>query len=327
MNSLDRFEKHIFTLGEQFSPSAVIVEDVKQLKGAKPDVVVLCGMGGSGIPAAVLQNIAEYANITIPLVSWHDFGLPALSSYRRPLFIFVSFSGDTEETLSSFELAHKAKLRAVVTSGGKLLDHARTEGIARAIVPVAPGILARQTSGALLYGVLSILQAVLTTTALPDLSNSLRPELFRTIGKDIARELLYKTVLIYTPTRESHIGQLIKIQLNESAKTPAFANTYPHINHFEISGFDRKPQHFVALLPASQHQNAITKKLLKIVRETLENDGVKTITVSIPGESSLEIVANSFILANWIGLELARLLNLDPSQNETVAKIKRKLRS
>src|SRR5689334_15612641 len=86
--------------------------------------IVLCGMGGSAIggdfAAALLAG-----DLKIPMVIHRDYGLPAFVG-RDTLVIASSYSGNTEETLSSFEQAQKrgAKVLAL-TTGGRVLELAK----------------------------------------------------------------------------------------------------------------------------------------------------------------------------------------------------------
>ena len=86
--------------------------------------IVVAGMGGSAIggdlAAALLAD-----ELKVPMSVHRDYGLPAYVG-RDSLVIVSSYSGNTEETLSSFEEARKrgAKVLAL-TTGGKIAELAR----------------------------------------------------------------------------------------------------------------------------------------------------------------------------------------------------------
>src|SRR5512139_2872255 len=87
--------------------------------------VVIAGMGGSAIGADLL---AAYCASLCPLpVSVHrDYGLPLFARGPETLVICSSHSGNTEETLDSFDAARKAGCRIIaVTTGGELAQRAR----------------------------------------------------------------------------------------------------------------------------------------------------------------------------------------------------------
>src|SRR5713101_6783392 len=86
--------------------------------------ITVAGMGGSAIggdlAAALLAD-----ELKVPMAVHRDYGLPAYVG-RDSLVIVSSYSGNTEETLSSFEEARKrgAKVLAL-TTGGKIAELAR----------------------------------------------------------------------------------------------------------------------------------------------------------------------------------------------------------
>ncbi len=321
---MDKFEKNILAFPQQLSLDTLTFADTDKLKKAKPDAIVLCGMGGSGIPASILQNIAKYAIIDLPIVVWKDFSLPHLS-YKNPLFIFVSFSGNTAETLSGFTLATKAKYRAVVTAGGTLLGEAVKQKLPRAVVP-AIDMAPRQASGILLYGILGILKAWNPKLEVPNLREVIDPAPLEEVGKALAERLKNNIALIYTTTDESHFASIFKIQLTETGKTATFCNTYPEINHIEIVGFDRKPKGLVSLFPVSTYENDITNKLIQLDQKILADRGVTPITISIPGKNPIETAMNAIVLANWTGYHLAKLYKIDPEKTQTITDIKQLLK-
>src|ERR1051326_7229308 len=73
--------------------------------------IIITGMGGSAIGGALVQALAA-PECRVPITLWRDYNLPAFAGLNT-LVICSSHSGDTEETLSSFE--------AALTRGAKLL--------------------------------------------------------------------------------------------------------------------------------------------------------------------------------------------------------------
>lgn len=321
---MTRFEQNILSFPQQLNLNSLSFFDLAKLKKAKPDAIVICGMGGSGIPGTLLQNIASYAIIDVPIVVWKDFGLPHLS-FKKPLFIFVSFSGNTAETLSGLKLASRAKLKAIVTAGGAMLEQAEAEKLPRAVVP-AIDMEPRQATGVLLYGILGVLKSVFPRLNAPDLSEVIDPQPLAAIGNSLAAKLKNKTAIVCTPSNGSHIALLFKAQLTETGKTTTFCETYPEFNHNGIVGFDRKPKGLVALFPITQHETELTKELVSIESRILSNKGVTPVTVSIPGNNPLESTLNAALIAMWTGLALSKLHKVDPEKTETISEIKKILK-
>src|SRR5438552_18947974 len=97
-----------------------------QIRPAYGDVrsILVSGMGGSAIGGDLAAALVA-GELRVPMSVHRDYGLPAYVG-RDSLVITSSYSGNTEETLSSFEEARKrgAKVLAL-TTGGKLAELAR----------------------------------------------------------------------------------------------------------------------------------------------------------------------------------------------------------
>ena len=90
--------------------------------------LLIMGMGGSGVAGdvmKVLSNEISDKNIIVHKV----YSIPKQVLKFRPLCLFISYSGNTEETLSGISDAKNNNLDwIVITSGGKLIDIAQEEG-------------------------------------------------------------------------------------------------------------------------------------------------------------------------------------------------------
>ncbi|MCX6801897.1 MAG: SIS domain-containing protein [Candidatus Diapherotrites archaeon] len=90
-----------------------------RLKGKKFRGVIICGMGGSGIGGLIARELLE-GKAKVPIFVSQDYSLPEFAG-RDWLAIIVSYSGNTEETLSAFREAKKRKIGiACISSGGIL---------------------------------------------------------------------------------------------------------------------------------------------------------------------------------------------------------------
>ena len=91
--------------------------------------VLISGMGGSAIGADL---VAAYIapKCSLPVFVHRDYGLPAWAHGPETLVIASSHSGNTEETLDSFEAALKAGCRLLVLcTGGELEKRASSAGV------------------------------------------------------------------------------------------------------------------------------------------------------------------------------------------------------
>src|SRR3989338_11304273 len=103
---------------QQIREAAELWKDVT----LKPfDMIVVCGMGGSGLPGEIVKSVVT----KVPVILVKDYTLPEFVNEKTLVFV-VSYSGNTEETI---ELYHQARRKGaqivVVASGGELADLAR----------------------------------------------------------------------------------------------------------------------------------------------------------------------------------------------------------
>ena len=90
--------------------------------------MIVVGMGGSHLAADLLKILKPELDLTI--VS--DYTLP--KAKENELVVLSSYSGNTEEVLDVYEQA-KGLNRAVITTGGQLLDKARKDNVHFVLLP------------------------------------------------------------------------------------------------------------------------------------------------------------------------------------------------
>ena len=96
--------------------------------------VVVCGMGGSGVAGDVLRGL--YADrVPVPIVVNKGYALPEFAG-PHTMVTALSFSGNTEETLSAYGEAIARGCRVVaVSAGGALAERAAGDGVAHVPLP------------------------------------------------------------------------------------------------------------------------------------------------------------------------------------------------
>lgn len=100
---------------------------------AQINKVVILGMGGSAIGGEVVSNLLTTES-AVPVWVQRDFDLPRFVD-ERTLVIAVSYSGNTEETLSAFhQLLQTPAKKLVLTGGGKLGELAQKENVFFSII-------------------------------------------------------------------------------------------------------------------------------------------------------------------------------------------------
>ena len=168
---------------------------------------------------------------------------------EQTLVIASSFSGETEEVLSAFRQALATPApRIVITTGGQLLTTARANGVPafsftydqepRAaigwglmpLLAIGEALGLMQDVGRDVDAAIQALSKVVAESAeeVPEAKNS---------AKQLARELHEKLPVIYGAGPLLEVAHRWKTQLNESAKTWAFYEELPELQHNAIVGY------------------------------------------------------------------------------------------
>jgi glucose/mannose-6-phosphate isomerase len=215
----------------------------------KPSAIVICGMGGSGISGDIICNLSEYSGIRVPIIVHKNYGTPKIPGAA---YIFVSFSGETAETLNAFENALKNYPKnsiAVATRGGKLLEKARKNKVFLNFFKTE-NLTPREGIGYTTNAVFSLLCSFIPT------ARDIRPLLFSSIphkhyavfARQLARDMSGRDALIYTDNDFTSVGKAWKMYCNESGKKFAFVSVIPEANHNEIESFTKKSGKHYAML-------------------------------------------------------------------------------
>jgi glucose/mannose-6-phosphate isomerase len=276
-------------------------------------------MGGSDIPGMILEKLSDEIKIPVPIVTVNDDKLPRLF-FKKPLFIAVSFSGETAETLKTLSAAMRVKngFVAVVTGGGKLKDLAKEKKFPSVFFR-QENLTPRESSGKMFYGIVRLLNQVfpIRVSNSPKLADS---DKLRNLGKKLAQAGKNRDILIYTASEFSHLGQIWKTNLEETAKIPAFANVYPELSHNEIAGFEKKSGSWVIFWLKN---NKTKDKRIKNIERILGGKGIKTLEIPLTGRNKQEKTWNGILLSHWTALELAKLNKINPRKTNIIDKLKR----
>jgi glucose/mannose-6-phosphate isomerase len=312
--------------------------EIRKAEVGKFSHIVIVGMGGSAIGGDFVRAVIGDQS-PVPVIVNRNYTLPAFIG-PQTLFIAVSYSGNTEETLQSIEAAHeRASEIYVITSGGKLKGIAEKRGYPCVVIP--SGQQPRASLGYLSIPVLSILsrlglapqlnlQADLNETValLEELAQRFRPEVVDSLPKRIAQRLYGKLPLIYAPQELEAVAIRWKGQFGENSKSLAYCNVYPEMNHNEIEGWRHPPNlthqcHVLQLRdPAMPAQ---TRRRMDITAELIAEHTAGVTQVHSQGDSLLARLFSLIAIGDWISFYLAILYEQDPTPVNRIQELKRRL--
>lgn len=314
---MDNFKKAILRFNGQLSPASLRYSNSEKLSGFKPDAIIVLGMGGSGQIGDLIAGLAPDLKIPVPVVVWKDYGVPR-PVFKNPLFIFISFSGNTEEVLSGLS---QVKNKAVVCSGGKLNELAIKNKLPMAFFP-ADGLAPRQASGYMFYGAMGIIKKVFPQISLPGFSG-INPAALEKTGQKIARLLTNKLVLVYTASNNNFLAYNWKTRLNETAKCLAFSNSFPEISHNEIVPLETRPKNAFAVFLTDTLDSSRNRKKINLISQLFKKYGVPYLKIKLQGKNRLEKTWRSLILADWVSYHLAKIKKVDPLETKLIDWLKK----
>jgi glucose/mannose-6-phosphate isomerase len=300
------------------------------------DNIVFCGMGGSALFSLIFES---WPSSTKPYATWRDYGLPTWTS-KNSLVIVSSYSGNTEETLSSLQAAREIGCTTlVIAGGGKLLEAARELQLAHIALPhyaqprfaVFAALRALCILGekyefcpkgsvdafaACAEFIQSELQSWLPTVPTSD-----------NYAKQLALECVGVTPVIYAGGNLGSAAYKWKIGFNENAKQIAWTGRYPEFNHNEFIGWSQfpreKPYRIFNLKGNSENPRIITR--MQISDRLLSGKRAQVIDINANGEGHLQQLVWLILLGDFVTLYTALLNGLDPSPVDLVEKLKSEL--
>ncbi len=111
-----------YELGAQVQEKLHTSDDIDSISY---ESLLVMGMGGSGVSGDVLKLLSNFASSTeVNVVK--NYTIPAHLISKSPFCLFISYSGNTEETISGLNEAINNDFDfAVISSGGKLIKLAQ----------------------------------------------------------------------------------------------------------------------------------------------------------------------------------------------------------
>lgn len=295
--------------------------------------IVVGGMGGSAWPALYLKS---WPGTSVPLEVVSNYNLPAYVG-ENTLFISSSYSGNTEETLAALEEAENRGAKVVVmAAGGKLVEAAKQKNHPLFLIP--GGIQPRMSSFYFLAALIQILepQGLVPAGSLKELQatgdwlkdqlGSWRAEIptADNATKQLALELVGKSIVVYSGPKLFPAANKFKICLNENAKNVAWVNYYPEFNHNEFIGWSShpvdKPYAVVEFRSGLEHPR-VQKRF--VVSEKLLSGKRPAPEVVVPqGETLLQQLLWTSNFCDFTSLYIALLNGLNPTPVDLVEKLK-----
>ena len=301
--------------------------------------VIVTGLGGSAIGGDLLRVYAA-SRSNVPVSVNRDYVMPRYTN-QETLVIAVSYSGNTEETLSAYEDARaKGAVLVALTTGGKLKEMAEGDGVP--VITIPGGISPRAATGYLFLPTVALMYRMgllddpgpeynELLTVLREWRDKLKPESpgAENPAKQLALEFYEHLPVIWGASNTSEVvAQRWKGQINENAKAPAYWNVFPELNHNEVVGFEYprnllKQLHVVFLRDPYDHPRVSTRMN---ITKSIAGGAVGGVSeIKAAGTGMLARIYSLIYIGDFASVYLAALYGVDPGPVKIIDFLKAEL--
>lgn len=302
--------------------------------------IVFAGLGGSAIGADAVRAYL-YFESKVPISVCREYELPAYVDNSTLVFI-LSYSGNTEETLSAYQQAkEKGASLILISSDGALKEHAAKDNLT--FIEIPGGLPPRAALGYLSIIPLAVLNKLgVVSDIAPSIvemvkvleelkEKNLNPRIGKkdNIAKYAADKLFNKFTVIYSGSIHFDVAVTrLRGQLNENSKSLASTHLFPEMNHNEIVGWQNPKKlfkNFIVLMLRDNHMHERVTTRMDITSDILKDEGVSVLEIWSRGENLLSRIFSLIYIGDFISFYLAILYGIDPTPVDRVAYLKKRL--
>jgi len=326
--------EHVLDLGNQLKTD---LETSEGFTTVDYERILIVGMGGSGVAGDVLKLILnKHTNIDVEVRKTYNLTKNQVAA--RPFCLFISYSGNTEETISVAKDAINENLEwAAISSGGELLDLATQHN--KKFVKVPDGLQPRAAFGLMTKAVVNYLPNqtkeifIKACEEAGDYINNLMKDTSNEvidISKNIANQIGLKTAVIYAGSDLTYlVAQRWKTQINENSKSKAYVGFMPEVHHNEILSWEADQEgsknNFILILLRGDDYKKIDNRF----EFTKELIGSKVDTIDVRNISTDNLIIDLFhlvLIGDLVSVNLAEKLEIDPFNIDAIENLKNKLK-
>lgn len=307
---------------------------------ADADKVVFAGMGGSAIAGDVVKDWTE-SIANVPMEAVRGYHLPAYVDENTLVFL-VSYSGNTEETLSCILDAAQKGCKIVCISSNGAMQRAATA--LKLPILGLPRMAAARVSFPYLLAPIPYVMAKLNILPTDKVEKEMNEatEMVAKLTKEYAIEKpfennyakqvafqIYGTVpVIYSYSQYRSVGLRFKTQVNENCKLPARCDVFPELDHNEIMSWEASKKilkHYTLILLRGPEEPEEVRARIEVLKQEFFTRARGMIEIQAQGQTTLTRMLHLLFTADMISLYLAVLLRRDPVASQTFQILKHQM--
>jgi len=296
--------------------------------------VVLMGMGGSASAADVVLDWLKAA-LPVPALVHREPGLPSFVN-ARTLFIAMSYSGETSETLAAFQAAkNRGSTLIGIGHGGSLASFCNR--FKAPFFQVEASLAPRAALGQLIVAATVALERANLVRSTKRETSMAAQELVRirrrcrvetpladNPAKSLAEKLVGHLLVIYSLQRMSSVARRFKNQLAENSKLLAKYDLLPEAGHNEVEGWHERDNMLPVIIRDAQ-ETAFERSIVHAFRSTIGSASRShPLDVRVAGRGRLSRLLSPIFLLDYVSLYLAMLRRIDPTPTDLINEYKKR---
>jgi len=292
--------------------------------------VYVAGLGGSGIGADFV-NAFIGDECRIPFIVKKGYHVPAFVG-KNTLAIASSYSGNTEETLISYDQIKASGARIIaLASGGKLIEKTKADGFEYVKVP-SDWPSPRACLGYSMTVQLWILHkaGLISDRCIKEIQSAvqlLRKEEadIKSIAEKTAKELHHHLPIIYAEDRMEPVAVRFRQQINENSKALCWHHVIPEMNHNELVGWREKNPNLAVVYFRNEDDYSRNALRMDINQTIIKEYAGKIIEIHSKGNTMIERALYLVHLGDWVSWYLAQLRGMDALEVKVIDFLKGEL--
>ena len=288
------------------------------------DHILIVGMGGSALAAGIL---ASYLDIDVPIRVVKNYNLPKHTN-KKTLLIAISYSGNTEETISCFRQGMRIGCPTLVMAhGGKLKELAEMQKVEFIQLPKA--VQPRCDYGYQFFALLRVIENMglieKQESHVKKTAELLESDVYKDYAKKVIDKLDKKIPIIYSSEKNKAIAYKWKISFNENAKIHAFYNVFPELDHNELVGYTHMFADFATIIIRDDEDHPRIKKRMDVTKKLIKENDCNVIEIAVKGSSRMAKLFSAIYIGDWVSYFLALEYETDPSPVDIVERLKKEM--
>ena len=306
--------------------------------------IVFSGMGGSSLGAYVIKSLFR-DTFPVPFEIINDYHLPAYVNHKT-LVLLGTYSGSTEETISSaLDAMSKKAMITGFTAGSTLAEFFRKHKLPYFHIDPKfnPSNQPRLGTGYTMFSQVAILNKLGYISVSPAHVEDMMMVLEKgntkygveapTVANEaklLAKELVDSIPVIITSEFLTHVGRVMRNQINECAKSFAAYHEIPELNHHLMEGFTNPTINRDVLRIVFYNSNLYSpkiKKRLEVTKQVLLRQNIPFYEFIPQSTTHLSQVFECIQFGAYTNFYMSMLYGIDPSKIPWVDYFKAQLAS